>query len=238
MKTKNLLFALIAVFQFIGCTSTRVQTSSTDIFGIYKRPTSTEELELSADMTYTLMSPKILFTPVIERCYYASEGKWSIMAENVIEITSDNYYNKQKGFEYEIKKENKFSQDSLYIQVVFPTDFHPVKLRFNFDYNNSRTIVTDTTYIVLPKSKYLRGAVTQLNFTLYTDVLRAMFYSRMSFSIFEGEGIYSEKHNHLTITLPNFDRCFFEFKPFRQELILLKGKNKILWQGDVWKKVL
>lgn len=128
---KKLLLILVAAFQLIGCVSTKGQKMGVvDLSGIYERQESTERLELRPDGTYTLFNPEILFTPVIEQCEYASKGKWSVVADNVLEITSENYHGQQKGFEYEIKKENKFSQDSLYIQVVFPTDFHPVKLGF------------------------------------------------------------------------------------------------------------
>lgn len=196
-------------------------------------------LEVHKDGTYILNKAVISFTPLIEQCEYASKGKWSIIADNVLEITSEDYYTKQNGFEYEIKKENKFSQDSLYILVDFPTDFHPVKLGFTFNYNNSKSIATDNTYIVLPKSKYLwdrRATTNQFSLSLLADVSGTEVYkSRMFFRIFE-ESIDTEKYNYLTISLPNFDRCFFEFEPYHQELIYIKGKNQLLWQGEIWKK--
>ena len=237
---RKLLFILIAAFQLIGCLSTKGQKlRGQDMSGVYKRQESSEKLELKSDRTYTLWNAEILFTPVIEQCDYASKGKWSVIADNVLEITSEDYYTEQKGFEYEIKKENKFSQDSLYIQVIFPTDFHPVKLGFTFNHNNSKSVTTDKTYIVLPKSKHLwnrRTATNQIGFSLNADVSGTELYnSRILFKIFE-ESIDTEKYNHLTISLPNFDRCFFEFEPYYQELIYIKGKNQLLWRGEIWKK--
>lgn len=237
---KKLLLILVAAFQLVGCVSTKGQKMGVvDLSGIYERQESTERLELRPDGTYTLFNPEILFTPVIEQCEYASKGKWSVVADNVLEITSENYHGQQKGFEYEIKKENKFSQDSLYIQVVFPTDFHPVKLGFTFNHNNSKSITTDETYIVLPKSKHLwnrRTATNHISFSLNADVSGTTLYrSRILFKIFD-EDIDTEKFNFLTITLPYFDRCFFEFEPYYQELILIKDKNRLQWQGEFWKK--
>jgi len=200
---------------------------------------STERLELKTDGTYMLMRPEVLFTPIVEQCDYASKGKWSLVADNMLEITSENYYLQQKGFEYELKKENKFSQDSLYVIVVFPTDFHPVKLSLTFNNNNSKSIITEKTSISIPKSKHLWDRKTSINlisFNVNADVSGTVLYkSRVLFRIFE-EYIDTEKYNHLTITLPNFDRCFFEFEPYYQELIYIKGENQILWQGDIWKK--
>lgn len=237
---RKLLFILIAAFQLTGCLSTKGQKlRGQDMSGVYKRQESSEKLELKSDRTYALWNAEISFTPVIEQCDYASKGKWSVVADNVLEITSEDYYTKQKGFEYEIKKESKFSQDSLYIQVVFPTDFHPVKLGFTFNHNNSKSITTDKTYIVLPKSKHLwnrRTATNQVGFSLNADVSGTELYnSRILFKIFE-ESIDTEKYNHLTITLSNFDSCFFEFEPYYQELIYIKDRNQLLWRGEIWKK--
>lgn len=239
---KKELVILVAAFQLIGCSSVKGQKlkmNTQNVYGNYERQESSEKLELKQDGIYILRNPEISFTPVVEQCEYASTGKWSILEENVIEITSENYYTKQKGFEYDIKKENKLSQDSLYIKVVFPTDFHPVSLNFTFNYKNSKSITTDDPYIVLPKSEYLwnrRTATNQISFSLNANVSGTEIYkSRILFKIFE-ERIDTEKYNYLTITLPNFDRCFFEFEPFYQDLILVKDNKTIIWQGDEWKK--
>lgn len=237
---RKLLFILIAALQIIGCISMKSQKlKAQDISGVYQRQKSSEKLELKSDGSYILWNAEILFTPVIEQCDYASKGKWSVIAENVIEITSEDYYIKQKGFEYEIEKENKFSQDSLYIQVIFPSDFHPIKLDFTFNHNNSKSIVADKTYIILPKSKYVwnrRIGINQVGFSLNADISGMELYkSRILFKVFE-ESIDTEKYNYLTITLTNFDRCFFEFEPFYQDLIFIKNRNQLLWQGEIWNK--
>lgn len=239
------------MFQLVGCISTRGQKLKIeDLSGIYILKTDSKyqalsndknysSLELHRNGTYTLNKAVVTFTPVLEQCDYASKGKWSVVADNVIEITSEDRYSKQKGYEYNIKKENKLSQDSLYIQLVFPTDFHPVKLDFKFNYNNSKSITTDKTYIVVPKSKYLwnrRTTTNQINFSLNANVSGTELYkSRLLFKFFE-ESIDTEKFNFLTITLPNFDRCFFEFEPYNKELICVNSKNQIFWRGDIWNK--
>jgi hypothetical protein len=55
------------------------------------------------------------------------------------------------------------------------------------------------------------------------------------FKIFE-EDIDTENTNYLTITLLNFDRCFFEFEPLDKELIYINNSSQLLWKGDTWKK--
>jgi len=247
---RNLLLISILQFLLMGCASVKgKKVKNNDLIGTYTLKSDKlyqalsnknySSLEIHGDGTYVLNKAEILFTPVIEQCDYASKGKWSFIAKNVIEITSEDYYIDQKGFEYEIKKENKFSQDSLYIQVVFPTDFHPVKLSFNFNHNKSKSITTDNTYIVLPKSVHLWNRETttnQVSFNLNADISETELYSsRISFKIFD-EYIDTEKFNFLTITLPHFDRCFFEFEPYYKELIFIRDRNQLIWQGEVWKK--
>lgn len=241
---------LIPVLTMFNCSSTKnINSNVNDIAGAYffesdklfqaLSDKNYSKIVFQKDGTYELYKAEILFTPVIEQCDYASKGKWSVVADNVIEITSEDYYSEQQGFKYDMKNENKLSQDSLYIQVVFPTDFHPVNLNFTFNHKNSKSITTDKTYIVLPKSEYLwnrRTATNQISFSLNANVAGTEIYkSRILFKIFE-DSIDTEKYNYLTITLPNFDRCFFEFEPYYQELVFLKNSNQILWQGAIWKK--
>jgi len=141
----------------IPCYSVRkdIGTRISSISGIYKRQKSTQKLELKSDGTYTLFNTEQTFTPVFEQCEIASAGKWSALSNDLLELISEDNYLKQKGFEYELKKENKFSQDSLYFQVNFSTDFHPIKLDFTFNNNNSKSIKTEKANIVIPKSKHL-----------------------------------------------------------------------------------
>jgi hypothetical protein len=236
---KKLLLLSVAAFQLIGCTSMKGQKlGNQDVLGVYKRQESTERIELRSDGTYTLFNSESLFTPVFEQCEYASKGKWSVLSGDVLEITSEDNYLKQNGFEYEIKKENKLSQDSLYIQVIFPAEFHPVKLNFGFNYNNSKSIITEKTFIAISKSEHLKRISTNnlIEFSLYADASGTTIYrGRLMFNIFE-EYLDTEKYNFLTISLPNFDRCFFEFEPYNKELIFIKNKNQLFWKGEIWKK--
>lgn len=249
IRTILLLVVLISFLQ--SCKTTKVNSSQkVNIEGVYILKSDKlyqalsdknySSLEIHKDGTYTLNKAEVKFTPVIEQCDYASKGKWSILAENVIEITSEDYYTAHKGYEYAIKKENKLSQDSLYIQVVFPEDFQPpVKLRLDFNCQEVKILENGETFIALPKSTFLwnrRTATNQIIFTIDANISGVSLYkSRINFPIFE-ESVDTEKFNFLTISLPDFDRCFFEFEPYNQELIYIKGKNQLLWQGEIWEK--
>lgn len=242
---KKVLFALIVVFLFIGCISKKTQNLiCQDMTGVYVAQGGGMSLELNSDGTYILWNPKInvFIAQAIYGCDYASEGKWSVMAKNVLEITSEDYYTKQKGFEYEFKKENKFSQDSLYFQVVLPDDysthFNPLRYQINIQYSPTRYVLTDKMYIVLPKSKYLSDISDkpEISFHVYADIWGTRLYRGRIMLISFDEYINTEEYNYFTINLPNIDKCFFEFEPYFQELIYIKGKYRLLWQGKVWER--
>jgi hypothetical protein len=241
---KKLLLSIIAASSMISCNTTKVASiKSGHLQGLYVRQGSSEKVELKQDGTYILYNPLQSFTPVFEQCETASKGKWSVLSNDVLELTSEDKYLKQKGFEYELKKENKLSHDSLYISVTFANDYEPnVMLNFTFNNNNSKSIETEKTLIVVPKSKHLwvksSNSVNRnhIYFSINANVSGIHLYkSRILFKIFE-EDIDTENTNYLTITLLNFDRCFFEFEPLDKELIYINNSSQLLWKGDTWKK--
>ncbi|WP_196889602.1 hypothetical protein [Aureivirga sp. CE67] len=237
---RKLFFILIITNLFISCSIKKVQKEPVfkDISGRYKQQNSSLKLDLNTDNTYKLWNHEQTQC-IIEQCEYTSIGKWSVLADNLIEITSENYYKKQKGYKYELKKENKFSQDSLYIKVVFPYDLPPVKLNFYFNNYVSKSITTDETYIVIPKSKYLfkKSSNNFIAFNLDADIAGTTIYkSRILFDIFS-EYFDTNKYNFLTINLPYFDVCFFEFELYNQDYIYIKNKKTLIWNGNVWEKI-
>src|SRR6218665_156401 len=237
MKART--FLIIFSFScFLGCKTQKIPQDNIwqNQQGIYKEKGSGSKLELKSDGTYILYNPPVRLCPVIEQCEYASKGKWGLLSNYILEITSESYY-RQQGFKYELKKENKFSRDSLYIKFNLPEDF----LRYRGDdavtfqiLVNHKLILTNNALTIIPKLKYLRAetsdSVNRNNFDFY-------FYKNGSdFRLFE-EKIDTKKSNYLTITLPNFDLCFFEFQSYKQELIFIKKKNELIWQGESWERM-
>lgn len=241
---KKLLLAITAGSFMISCSTTKVVSlNSKQLQGVYFRQGSSEKIELKFDGTYILKKAEIKFTPVIEQCEIASKGKWTILSDDVLELTSEDVFLKQKGFDFELKKENKLSQDSLYIKVNLPNDYEPnVRMTFTFNYNVNKSIETEKAQIVIPKSKYLwtksSNSVNRnhIDFSINAYVTGVHLYkSRITFKIFE-EDIDTEKTNYITISLPNFDRCFFEFEPLYKELLYIKNSRQLFWKGDCWEK--
>lgn len=240
-----ILIIFLAYFQ-LNCKAQNAMYK--DPQGIYKQKGSSVKLNLKSDGTYILYHPEGNGHFEIEQCNYASKGKWKQISKDILEITSEDYYQQQEGFKYELKKENRFSQDSLYIKVNLPDSLiyykRGIPVNFSFSFNNevSKSISTNKSLIKLPKQKHLwpktsnAGNTNHISFSLNAMISGTVLYKgRILFEIFE-QDIDTEKTNYLTITLPHFDLCFFEFEPYDHELIFLKDSNELVWQGKSWKK--
>ena len=241
---KKTILAIIAILAITSCNSVRMATMKS-LYGTYICQKNSKKIELYSDGTYTIFKP--LYSPpfdaYIEQCEIASNGKWNLKSGDVLELTSENYYLRQKGFDYEMKKENKFSQDSLYINIVFPDHYKPyANMHFLFvNYDGEKSIETEKTSFVIPKSEYLWSKNTHLTsinrvyFSIKPKLPGTYMYkSRTLFDIFE-EDIDTDETNYITISLPYFNICFFEFEPIK-DIVYIKNDRKLYWKGNVWEK--
>lgn len=248
MKTIFQTLGIIAILSSCATTSS-IDMSIDEIAGTYKLKDGNkmyqalseknyEKIVLNKDNTYLLYHAQANFSPAIEQCDLASKGKWASISNDVIDLVSEDYYLEQDGFKYELKQENKLSQDSLYFNVEFPNDYHPVNLTYDFNYGEYYT--TDKLHISLPKDKYLRlepSIENLISFSLDSNVSGTKTYrSRIMFKIFS-EKINTHQNNYFTIKLPYFDQCFFEFEPYDHSFMYIKNKNTLQWQGEEWIKV-
>ena len=121
MKSTGLI--IIALLQLTSCISySNSQRNMSNLSGLYTSNIGNERLDLDTDGYYILYNDTNIVVNK-ECCDIKSKGKWTCIAPNVINLISENYYEKQKGFEYNLIKENRLSQDSLYFHVVFPDVF-------------------------------------------------------------------------------------------------------------------
>ncbi|MBC7566903.1 MAG: hypothetical protein H7223_08035 [Pedobacter sp.] len=239
------IFLILFMFCKINC---KAQNTLNAPQGMYKVKGSSIHLELKADSTYMISNPKSSGHFELEQCSYSSKGRWKQIGNDVLEIVSENFYQKQDGFKYELKKQNKFSPDSLYIEVYLPESLiyykngTPVFFSYTFNDDVSKHISTNANLIRLPKQKYLWSKTSNsvnrnhLTFSINANISGVTSYkSRIMFDILE-EDIDTEKTNYLTITLPYFDLCFFEFELYNHDLLFIKNNKELLWQGESWEK--
>lgn len=234
-------FSYLLVLFFAGCHSIDAGNSSKDIFfGDFETVDYGLVMELKEDSSFTLLNPKNNgHLPVIFlNCDTASRCTWKIVDNNWIEIVSEDNYLDQKGFKYDLIKERKYSDDSLYLNISLATGYHPLTFHWGFNYKSSKIIVTQDTSIVISKTKYLYNPKkidsNFIHFSIQRELNGAKYYgSRMRFDIFETE-INTEKYNYLTVRLPNFNQCFFDFETYDQDYIRIVNKNELKWRGMTW----
>lgn len=248
MRSKILIFVIL--FLQLSCYSQKaiIETKNDNEIitqGVFMQQDTGLKLQLTNEGYYILFNPENSGHFVMEQCEFASKGKWNQLSSDVMEIISENYYVQQDGFKYDLKKENKYSKDSIYIELKLPNEFlnsrkEVIKSTFYFNHNTNKTITTKKNSIVIAKEKYLFAKPNEVNhigFSLNADILGTSIYeSRIMFKIFE-EDINTEKFNNITINLPNFNLCFYEFETYNHELIYIKNQKELIWQGKIWKKI-
>lgn len=246
---KNIIQLLILIITISSCKPAISKNKDLNyIIGSYKLKSGNkiyqvlseknyDKIILNVDSTYLLYHAQANFSPAIEQCDLASKGKWLQISKNVISLVSEDNFLKQDGFKYELKEEKRFSQDSIYFNIEFPTEYRPVDFAFTF--NDSHRYTTDKQYISLPKKKYLQSDSSTENlidFSLNANISGTKTYkARILFDIFNKK-IDTRKNNYFTIKLPHFDHCFFEFEPYYHSNIFVKDKNTLVWQGEEWIK--
>ena len=100
-----------------------IDRSRNVLSGIFQKDSSSARLFLNPDGTFVAMKPeRSIYYDYYERCDYYSKGKWSLLEDNVIELTSENYFSKEPGYDYELIKEKSIRRTVS----TFILCFHPI----------------------------------------------------------------------------------------------------------------
>lgn len=153
MKVKITIIFLLSLI-VLSCKSHKEISTIESLSGKYNKENSTCSLTLDSNGEYKINCPILPQSKplVYGNCNTVSKGVWFAENNNTVKLISENYLKKQKGYEYVLRKEQKFSKDSIYIKVVIPdkdSDYFPMKFRYGF--NNLRSNVfyyTQKKYIV------------------------------------------------------------------------------------------
>ncbi|MCJ7935363.1 MAG: hypothetical protein MUW56_17485 [Chryseobacterium sp.] len=231
---------IIILFQFCFCGYFHSQAIN-DYSGVYKIKGSGQKLELDSKGLYILYNPDSFGHLATDFCEYASKGQWNKVSSDVIDLTSENYYSKQEGFKYDLKQESKLSQDSIYIDVILPKDFEEVatpEFDLLFNYKTSKRIRSASNRIKLSKKDYsLIGVKNQIILDLVFSAKGDVFFkNRLRYNILQDYNLDTDKYNYFTISLPNFNQCFYDFEPYYHSYIYVKDRNTLMWKGEEWIK--
>lgn len=237
-KMRNIILMCLIFFFKSYCAQ---NLNNESINGIFKKKGSTERIELQNNGSYVLYNSENLGDLALDRCDILSKGQWKKI-DNIIDLTSENYYQKQKGFQYELKQETKASKDSIYLNIILPKDFEtsiPTP-EFNvlFNYKTAKQIETISSIIRISKKEYsLYGSNNQISLDLIFRPSGKTFYTnRLRYTILKDYAIDINKNNYFTINLPYFDQCFYEFEPLYHSIVYVKNKNTLYWGGEEWIK--
>ncbi|WP_131797316.1 hypothetical protein [Chryseobacterium kwangjuense] len=240
MKNYIIILILILILQICFCNFVNSQVIN-DYSGVYKIKGSEQRLELNSKGSYILYNPESFGHLATDFCKYSSKGQWRTISSDVIDLTSENYYLKQDGFKYDLKKESKLSQDSVYIDIIVPKDFENIatpEFDLLFNYKTSKRIRSVSNRIKLSKQDYsLMKVKNQLTLNLMFNAKGERFFNnRLNYNILQDYPLDVDKFNYFTISVPNFNQCFFDFEPYYHSYIYVKDKKTLMWKGEEWIK--
>lgn len=237
---KNLVIIILSFFVIQMFNSQKIK----DDFkaGIYIKKGLTDRIEFKDNGSFILYNSQNSGHLALDQCDISSIGQWQRISNDVLDLTSENYYEKQQGYKYELKKSAKGSQDSIYIDIQLSKDFETSiptpEFNILFNYKTSKQIETRNKEIVISKKEYsLFGKKNQFSLDLvFKPSGKTFYYNRLRYNILQDYLLDVESNNYFTINLPYFDQCFYEFEPYYHSNVFIKDRNTLLWQGEEWIK--
>lgn len=236
------IFILSFMSVFIAQSCKTQEFKNEFLIGTYVKKGRTDKIELKDNSLYILYNSKNLGDLALDQCDILSKGQWKQISTDVVDLTSENYYSKEDGYKYDLKQETKFSKDSVYININLHKDFETSiptpEFSILFNYKTSKQIETTNNKIVISKKDYsLIGVKNQVNLDLvFKPSGQTRYYNRLRYEILQDFPLDVEKNNYFTISLPNFNQCFYEFEPYYHSYIYVKDKKTLMWQGEEWIK--
>lgn len=237
---KSFIISFISVFIILSCKAQKLGDNF--LVGIYTKKGQSDKIDFKNNGSYTIYNVPNLGHMALDQCDILSTGQWKIISNDVLDLTSENYYLKQEGFKYDFKQETKHSKDSIYININLHKDFKnsipTPEFNILFNYNTAKQLETKSNRIVISKKDYsLFGKKNQFSLDLvFKPSGKTFYYNRLRYNILQDYILDVENNNCFTISLPHFDQCFYEFEPYYHSNIYIKNKNTIIWQDEEWVK--
>ncbi|MCX8532082.1 hypothetical protein [Chryseobacterium luquanense] len=210
--------------------------------GLYIKKNMTDKIEFKNNGSYILYNVQNLGHLALDQCDTLSIGQWKIISNDILDLTSENYYKEQLGYKYELEKSNKGSQDSIYIDIKLSDNskesIPTPEFNILFNYKTAKQIKTKSNKIRISKKEYfLFGKNNRISLDLVFKTSGKVFYSnRLKYNILQDYALNLESNNFFTINLPYFNQCFFYFEPYYHSYIYIKDKNTLIWKGEEWIK--
>lgn len=228
---------------FLSCAGQRVKPAQKtivhqEISGRYQETGGNELLLLNDDKTFFCINNHVQKSDVvIPRCDTLAKGFWS-RKEGFVTLRNNSNFNK---IDYAVVEAEVKSGDSVYFKIVLPEEDALNYKNFKFSIITSpligQFIEANKPAFAIPKTSW--GNVT---FGLVVQQLAPVCdfgmksYQRIYFNIFENYKPRNSSANLFTITIKNFNQCFYEAMDIEGEVIGIEA-NDLFWRGNIYKKI-
>ncbi|WP_147323474.1 hypothetical protein [Chitinophaga silvatica] len=235
---KILALLLMGIILFSCAHQQVIYASKFGIEGKYQKENGKELLIFNADKTFYCLRNYIPANDVlIPMCDTIASGIWNQRA-GFIELHNKPDFNK---INYSIVESLRGTKDSVYFRIILPKDDA-------LDYKNF-------VFNLIPYSKYDQVLkinkpefaipnvrIPRINFGLSLQNIEPNVdfgkgnFQRTNFMIFENYQAKDNNANFFTITLNNFNQCFYEAMDMEGQIIGIEGK-KLVWRGNRYEKI-
>lgn len=200
---------------------------------IYDSIKNPNKLVLLSDSTYKLFEVDSMSMML------RSIGRWHQFANNAIELTSDHYSAEDLGLDYTIERMDRGSQDSVYVEVVFPQDIFD-----NYFYPIVEMVVnTDTIKAKQYVFAYAKGDIENINqVSCAVNVHRPYIYSindyktRIYYECLK-QTIDFSSNNTFSLTLSNFTYEYANLQFFYKSILAVSNSGALVWLDSDWLKI-
>jgi hypothetical protein len=223
---------------FLSCSSQQINNGAyLKMAGRYQKVKGNELLILNDNKTFFCLRNYVQKSDVVTPlCDTLAIGVWN-QRKTFITLKNNNDFNK---VQYSILESELNSKDSIYFKIVLPQEDA-------LDYNIFKfAIVTSPMYGQYNESSKpefaiaRKGDVMAFNFSIKNIAPNCDFgtkcYQRIYFNVFEGYKPLNKSSNFFTITLKNFNQCFYEAMDIDGEVVGIEG-DSLFWRGNIYKKV-
>ena len=223
---------------FLSCVAQKIgDNSSLKMTGQYQRVKGNELLLLNENKTFICLRNYVQKSDVVTPlCDTLAIGVWN-QRKTFITLKNSNNFNK---IEYSILESELKSKDSIYFKIVLPKEDALDYRSFKFSvitspmygqYNESST----PEFAIAKKGEGLTFNLSIKNIAPNCD-FGIKCYQRIYFNIFESYRPQNSSSNFFTITVKNFNQCFYEAMDIDGEVIGIEG-DSLFWRGSIYKKI-
>jgi len=209
------------------------------VVGQYKSESGKEVLTINENRTFECFRQHIQnYDVVVPACDTIATGFWE-KREGFLLLKNTNGFN---NIIFEVAESKTDIKDSLRFKIILPEEDA-------LNYNIFRFIVTSNflkkLYNEFDKPDFsvkTSGLIDGLSFGFSIKNIAMVAdngkksYQRPYFYVFENYRPRNKSSNFFTITVKNFNQCFYEAMDVAGEVVGIEG-DSLIWRGNVYKKI-